>query len=104
MATTNINISIDSELKDKAQSVFEALGLDISTAINMLLRKAIYQDDISFEVKFKHDKPYVNKYDDPIYLLMPDPSKTPVFGQLKGILEIPPDFDEPLEEMKEYMY
>jgi len=40
MSTTNINISIDSELKDKAQSVFEALGLDMSTAINMLERAA----------------------------------------------------------------
>jgi len=93
MATTNINITIDSELKDKAQSVFDALGLDISTAIDMLLRKAIYQEEISFE-----------KEDDSIYILKADPSKTPVPGRLKGLIEIPPDFDEPLEEMKEYMY
>ena len=38
MATTNINIVIDSELNDRAQNVFEALGLDMSTAVNMLLR------------------------------------------------------------------
>jgi len=96
MATTNINITIDSELKDKAQSVFEALGLDISTAINMLLRKAIYQEEISFGSD--------DEDEDSIYLLKPNPSKTPIFGELKDSIEIPPDFDEPLEEMKEYMY
>ena len=92
MATTNINISIDSELKNKAQIVFDALGLDISTAINMLLRKALYQEGTSFE------------HGDSIYLIKPDPAKIPVFGCMKDSIEIPPDFDEPLEEMKEYMY
>jgi len=43
------------------------------------------------------------KYEEPIYLLKPDPSKKPVFGCLKGSIEISPDFDDPLEEMKEYM-
>jgi len=50
MATTNININIDNELKDKAQNVFEAWGLDMSTVINMLLRKIIYQQEIPFDV------------------------------------------------------
>ena len=53
MPTTNININIDSKLKDKAQSVFDALGLDISTAITMLLSKAIYQEQVSFDVKIR---------------------------------------------------
>jgi len=44
------------------------------------------------------------KYEDPIYLLKPDPSKKPLPGRLKDSIEILPDFDEPLEEMKEYMY
>lgn len=98
MSTTNINISIDSELNDKAQSIFDALGIDISTAINMLLRKAIYQEDTAFELKNK------NEDEDSIYLIKPDTSKTPVFGCMKDSIEIPADFDEPLEEMKEYMY
>ena len=100
MATTSININIDSELNDKAQSIFEALGLDISTAVNMLLRKAIYQEETPFEVKFNGKERDKKSR----YLLEADPSKTPVFGRLKDYIEIPPDFDEPLEEMKEYMY
>jgi hypothetical protein len=31
-------------------------------------------------------------------------SKTPRFGSRKGMFEMAPDFDEPLEDFKEYMY
>ena len=40
----------------------------------------------------------------PLYLLKPDTQKTPVLGRLNGTTKIPDDFNEPLEEMKEYMY
>jgi len=40
----------------------------------------------------------------PRYLLEPDTSKTPTLGEFNGTVEIPDDFDEPLDEMKEYMY
>jgi len=37
-------------------------------------------------------------------LIEPDTTKTPVLGRLNGLIEVPNDFDEPLDEMKEYMY
>ena len=40
----------------------------------------------------------------PRYLLKPDLSKTPTLGELNGAMKVPDDFDEPLDEMKEYMY
>ena len=45
-----------------------------------------------------------DKYDDPIYITKPDRSKTPILGRQNGTIKIPDDFDEPLEEMMEYMY
>ena len=30
--------------------------------------------------------------------------KAPVFGSAKGMFKMAPDFDEPLEDFKEYMY
>lgn len=30
--------------------------------------------------------------------------KTPKFGSCKGMFEMSPDFDEPLEDFKDYMY
>jgi hypothetical protein len=31
-------------------------------------------------------------------------TKTPKFGSCKGMFEMSPDFDEPLEDFKDYMY
>jgi addiction module RelB/DinJ family antitoxin len=50
MATTNINIRTDSEIKAKAQQIFESLGLDMSTAINIFLRQTVRQNDLPFVV------------------------------------------------------
>ena len=91
MSTTNINISIDSELKDKAQSVFEALGLDMSTAINMLLHKAIYQQEKPLKVS--SEKTSVSEKKD----------RSSAFGYLKGKIHVPDDFNEPLDDFREYM-
>ena len=38
MATTNINIRTDSEIKAQAQAIFASLGLDMTTAVNLFLR------------------------------------------------------------------
>ena len=51
MATTNINVRVDSALKQEAEALFNDLGLSMSTAINMFLRSAINHDGIPFEVR-----------------------------------------------------
>ena len=51
MATTNINVRVDSELKQEAEELFNDLGLNMSSAINMFLRSAIMHDGIPFEIK-----------------------------------------------------
>ncbi len=51
MATTNINVRVDSELKQEAEALFNDLGLNMSSAINMFLRSAINYNGIPFEVK-----------------------------------------------------
>ena len=37
-------------------------------------------------------------------LVEPDMTVVPVLGRLNGLIEIPDDFKEPLDEMKEYMF
>jgi len=56
MATTNINIRTDSELKTKAQSVLADLGLDMSTAINVFLNQVVYKQSIPFEISKSSSK------------------------------------------------
>ncbi len=51
MATTNINVRVDSTLKQEAEALFMDLGLNMSSAINMFLRSAINHNGIPFEVK-----------------------------------------------------
>lgn len=38
MASTNLNIRMDKEIKDQAEEIFNELGLNMTTAINVFLR------------------------------------------------------------------
>lgn len=51
MATTNINVRVDSELKQSAENLFNDLGLNMTSAITMFLKSAVSHDGIPFEVK-----------------------------------------------------
>ena len=51
MATTNLNIRTDKDIKDQAEEIFNELGLNMTTAINMFLRTAIREHGIPFELK-----------------------------------------------------
>ena len=50
MAKISTNISIDADVKKQAQELFADLGLDLSTAINIYLKKAISEQGIPFDV------------------------------------------------------
>jgi len=45
-----------------------------------------------------------NTIKNPRLLREPDPIKSIMLGKWNGEVKVPDDFDEPLEEMKEYMY
>lgn len=47
----NLNIRTDSDVKAAAEQLFEALGLTMSTAVNIFLRQAIRQGGLPFDVK-----------------------------------------------------
>ena len=90
MANISINFNTDSELEAKAKSVFADLGLDMSTAINIYLKQVVYKEAIPFEIV----KPKsVNKK-------IP---RSELRGKWTGKVWMSDDFNEPLEEMKEYM-
>lgn len=50
MAKVSTNISIDADVKKQAQELFADLGMDLSTAINIYLKKALAEQGIPFEV------------------------------------------------------
>lgn len=51
MATTNLNIRIDKDIKYQAEEIFNELGLNMTTAINLFLRTTIREHGIPFELK-----------------------------------------------------
>ena len=51
MAKVSTSISIDSEVKAKAQELFADFGMDLSTAINIFLKQAIYERSIPFTIR-----------------------------------------------------
>jgi len=49
--TSAINVNVPTDVKEEATALFNNLGLNMSTAINMFLKRAIYERGIPFEVK-----------------------------------------------------
>jgi len=85
MATTNINIRTDSELKTKAQLILTDLGFDMSTAINVFLNQVVNKQSIPFEIS----KSPVN-------------NKTAKLGGWEGKISVSDNFNDPMEEFLEY--
>ena len=51
MATTNLNIRIDTDLKKQAEDIFSELGLNMSTALTVFLRQTVRSNGIPFELR-----------------------------------------------------
>lgn len=85
-ANANINIRVDGDVKNKAQEVFTALGMDMTTAVNIFLRQAIRKNGIPFELVVENPQ-----------------RKNRQFGRMKGKMWMADDWDAPLEDFAEYM-
>lgn len=48
---TNVTIRMDTEVKKECESIFGALGMNLSTAINVFLRKSIRTGGFPFDVR-----------------------------------------------------
>jgi DNA-damage-inducible protein J len=53
--TTNLSIRINRDLKDEADRVFNALGMNLTTAITVFVRQAVRQKKIPFEIALTTD-------------------------------------------------
>ena len=83
MSATNINIRTDSETKARAQQIFSALGLDMTTAVNLFLLQTVRMNDLPFVPTTKTTQP------EPV-------AKLPYGrGCMKGKIRMAEDFDAP---------
>ena len=51
MATTNVSIRMDTELKAQADELFAELGLNLSTAFNIFVRQYLREGVIPFVIR-----------------------------------------------------
>ena len=58
--TSVINVNVPTDVKEEANNLFSSLGLNMSTAINMFLKRAIYERGIPFEVKQQPSKELID--------------------------------------------
>lgn len=47
---TNLNIKIDRELKAEADRLFNEMGMNLTTAVNVFVRQAVLQRAIPFQI------------------------------------------------------
>ncbi|MDR1800308.1 MAG: type II toxin-antitoxin system RelB/DinJ family antitoxin [Lachnospiraceae bacterium] len=92
MATAHVNVRTDPELKLRAQQIFNSLGLDLSTAVNMFLRQTVRMNDLPFTIGS-----FENKHEEIIA------KRRAGLGIWKGKYSLPDDFDSLLDDFKEYM-
>ena len=50
MATVNMSIRMDTDLKKQADAMLADMGLNMTTAMNMFLRQVVRQGKIPFEI------------------------------------------------------
>ncbi|MCL2499715.1 MAG: type II toxin-antitoxin system RelB/DinJ family antitoxin [Defluviitaleaceae bacterium] len=85
MATTTINVRTDATLKTQAQQVFESIGLDLSTAVNLFLRQTVKTNDLPFTFGVS------------------DTQRPSRYGVWKDKYTLPEGFDDPINDFEEYM-
>lgn len=50
MATSLVQVRIDDELKVKATAIYDALGIDLSTAVRMFLKRSVMVNGVPFNM------------------------------------------------------
>lgn len=55
MSTTLVQVRIDDELKQQATAVYDALGIDLSTAVRMFLKRSVMVNGVPFSMTLPQD-------------------------------------------------
>ena len=51
MATSLLQVRVDENLKREASTIYENLGIDLSTAVRMFLKRSVLENGIPFAMK-----------------------------------------------------
>lgn len=62
--TTNLNIKVDRDLKSQADILFNAMGMTLTTAVNVFIRQAVQDQAIPFQIRLDEKKRFHGLLDD----------------------------------------
>ena len=54
MASARISVNVDGEVKQNAQRILSEIGMDLTTAIDLLLRTIVREERIPFDLRTKN--------------------------------------------------
>lgn len=58
MSTTNLCIRMDKNLKKQAESLFDEMGMSLTTALTIFIKQSLRQKKIPFEITVENDNFY----------------------------------------------
>ena len=87
--SVQVFIPIDEATKQQFDNVCAVVGISPSNALSMSVQSVINDNDIPFKEEIQLEKPKRTREE--------------MFGCARGKFNIPDDFNDPLEDFKEYM-
>lgn len=84
--TSVINVNVPVEVKEEATKLFNSLGLNMSTAINMFLKRAIYEGGIPFDLK-KYPTKELDEALNELYYIEEHPEEYKVYHNVDKMFE-----------------
>lgn len=85
--TTNLNVRVDSTLKQESDMLFKDLGLNMSTAINMFLTQCVKTASIPFKIEQpKPSKELKRALKEADYMMKP-PEKFKGYNNIEELFE-----------------
>jgi len=88
--SVQVFIPIDESTKQQFDNVCEVVGISPSNALGLFIQSVINDNGIPFNTM-------------PLLEKRPKRTREEVFGCARGRFNIPDDFNEPLEDFREYM-
>ena len=85
--TTNLNVRVDSMLKQECDDLFKDLGLNMSTAINMFLTKCVKTASIPFRIEEPKPSRSLKKALKEADYMMKHPEKYKSFNSVEELFE-----------------
>ena len=87
MAKVNLNIRIDEDLKRRAESIFNELGLNMSTALTVFLRQTVRSNGIPFDLRLDVPNDETLEAIEEIQLMKKNPSLGKVYNSFSDLLK-----------------